>query len=602
MDPITAQEPKRIGSLRFLATRLLNGNLIWLGAASAVMVAAAFAANAPALLTGRIVDQLLSRSIGPFQGAIPFLAALMASFIIREVMTLARRYAVERVACGLERDEQRRLTEVLLKLDLSAFWGQRVGALNVRVNRSLEGLIRLVKLLFMDFMPTVFLALIAFILTATKSSLVLAVMAAIAAATLALTLLQVQTQKGIRMSLFQAKEEGAGNWCEVMLGLDYVRAAGGVPQETAKIAALSQRLFTQEFAHHKAMMQFDGAKQILEGFGYVAVVGLAAWQAANGLISAGDVLTLAMLYSTVAAPLRDLHRIIDEGFEGVMKVAQLTDIYTWKADRGLPGDRDVPAVAPGSPVLAAKDLTLRIQGEDGSAAELLRGLNLSIAPGEWIGVAGGSGCGKSSLMKIVLGLTPSYGGSLGVFGAEVRDVRKSDLWNQIAYVSQTPHILKGTVRDNLVYGTTAKACSDKALLEALERAGLSDRFAVEDVRCLDEPVEEQGRNLSGGERQRLAIARIFLRRPSLIVLDEATSALDLEREHQLLQNLRANFVGVTALVVAHRLEALKETSRIIVLRAGCVVEEGTFAELSTRDGEFRKIGNLRAPAAGALAA
>jgi len=110
--------------------------------------------------------------------------------------------------------------------------------------------------------------------------------------------------------------------------------------------------------------------------------------------------------------------------------------------------------------------------------------------------------------------------------------------------------------------------------------------------CLNEEVEELGRNLSGGERQRLAIARLFLRRPSLIVLDEATSALDYEREWQLIQNLRSHFAGVTALIVAHRLEALKETNRIIVMKSGLIVEEGTFDELSQRDGEFRKIANL----------
>ncbi|MBI3677538.1 MAG: ABC transporter ATP-binding protein [Proteobacteria bacterium] len=583
---------QRLTGIRLLISRLLGSNFAWLLLAFVVMLAAAFAANVPALLSGVIVDKVVSRDLDSFQRTLPYLLMLLGSYLAREALTFVRKFAVERTACQLERDELRSLSRFLLHLDLSEFWGERIGGLNVRINRSLEGLIKLVKLLFMDFLPTVALALIALVFTFTRSGLVFGVMAGIAGVTFAITLWQVLTQKGIRLSLFGAKEQVSANLNEVLMGLDYVRAAGGIESEGAKTDLLSEQLRSQEFVHHKAMMRFDSAKQVLEGLGLVIVFGIGVWQAEHGFITKGDVLALTLLFGSVAAPLRELHRIIDEGFEGFMKVGQLADLYNLKPDRGMPGVLSLPQVLENTPIVRAHDLRFVAMSDKRGESELIRGVNMSVLPGEWVGIAGGSGCGKSSFLKIVLGLTPNYTGELEVFGVEVRNAVKSEFWDRVGYVSQHPHIVRGTVRENLIYGSSTKNGNDFALLDALEKAGLHDRYAVRGLSCLDEHVEELGRNLSGGEQQRLAIARLFLRHPSLIVLDEATSALDYKREWQLIQNLRSHFVGVAAIVVAHRLEALRETNRIVVMSEGSIVEEGTFDELSQRDGEFSKIANL----------
>jgi ATP-binding cassette subfamily B protein len=556
------------------------------------MIVGAIAANYPALLSGVIVDHVSLSDPASFANAVPYLGLLLASYLVREIAAAIRKYLVEGTACAIERDELRRLSGFLLRLDLSAFLGQRIGGLNVRVHRDLEGLIKLLKLLFLDLFPTLVVSLVAFYFVAQRSLLVCGVMALTFALALAATIVQVITQNGIRISLFSAKEEVSANLTEVMLGLDYVRAAGGIEQEEARTTELSERMRAQEFRHHKWMMSFDAFKQILEGVGLVVVIGLGAWQMALGHMSKGDVLTLALLYASVAAPLRDLHRIIDEGFEGLLKVAELAGLYSLPADTGIPGSRAVTASRAAQAIMKAEGVGFTVTNADGEELTLLKNVNLSVQAGEWVGIAGGSGSAKTTLLKIILGIAPRYDGHLAVFGTEIRDALKADYWRQIGYVGQRSHIIKGTLRENLTYGSVGDDLPDDELLAALGSAGLSERFAQRGPECLFDHIEEQGRNLSGGEQQRLAIARVFLRKPTLIIMDEATSALDYENEWKLVQGLRTHFRNVTALVVAHRLEALRETDRIVVMKSGEVVQEGSFAALCTTEGEFRKIANL----------
>lgn len=581
------KEPLRIRSL--LWQRLRGRHLFWLALASFAMLAGAIAANYPAILSGKIVDQIVERDVTSFGMAIPFLLALLVAYLVREVAAILRKFLVERTACDLERAELKRISGFLLQLDLSAFLGQRIGALNVRIHRSLEGLIKFVKLLFLDLFPTIALSVVALVLTGQQSLLVLAVVLAIFAVTFVLTAVQVWTQKGIRLALFAVKEEVSANLNEVLQGLDYVRAAGATAQETERAGVLANRLREQEFRHHKWMMSFDGAKQLLEGVGLVLVVGIGAWQAANGEISSGTVLTLALLYGSVAAPLRDLHRIIDEGFEGVLKIRELAALYRLLPDIGIPGTLPVRVEPVSQSVIKVDHLTLTVS----EGVVLLNDVNISVGRGEWVGFAGGSGSGKTTLIKTLIGMTPQYQGSIRIFGGEVREVQKEELWATMGYVGQNPYVIKGSLRENLIYGLQDAAATDDQLIDALNRAGLNARFAARGVPCLDDEINEQGRGLSGGERQRLAVARLFLRSPSILILDEATSALDYENERQLVQALRIAFPDATALIIAHRVEVLRDTDRIIVMRNGAVVEDGSFSELVRRDGEFSKITNLR---------
>ena len=194
--------------------------------------------------------------------------------------------------------------------------------------------------------------------------------------------------------------------------------------------------------------------------------------------------------------------------------------------------------------------------------KLLKGINLKIAKGEKLGIMGDTGSGKSTFLRVLAGLLP-YQGNIRLDGFELNQIRKEDLREIILLLSQEPFVFPGTVRENLIM---AKEKPEEDLWKALKLAG------CDFVKSLDQQVSPK--RLSGGERQRLALARVFLKSPDIILLDEATSALDAKKEEEVLNNLFENFKDKTFILVAHRFSNLLRCHRVVVLKEGRVVFDG----------------------------
>lgn len=194
--------------------------------------------------------------------------------------------------------------------------------------------------------------------------------------------------------------------------------------------------------------------------------------------------------------------------------------------------------------------------------KLLKGVNLTIYRGEKLGIMGDTGSGKSTFLRVLAGLLP-YQGSVKLDGLELSQIRKEDLREIMLLLSQEPFVFPGTVRENLIM---AKEKPEEDLWKALHLAG------CDFVKSLDQQVSPK--SLSGGERQRLALARVFLKSPEIILLDEATSALDAKKEEEVLNNLFEHFKDKTFILVAHRFSNLLKCDRVVVLKEGRVVFEG----------------------------
>jgi subfamily B ATP-binding cassette protein MsbA len=219
----------------------------------------------------------------------------------------------------------------------------------------------------------------------------------------------------------------------------------------------------------------------------------------------------------------------------------------------------------------------------GDGREALRGVSFSVRAGEHVALVGASGAGKSTVVSLLLGFGQPSRGEVRWNGRPLGALSRRSVRAQLAWVPQEPLLLSGTVRENL--GLSVADATDARCLEALERAHA--RGFVEALPAkLDERVGERGAALSGGQRQRLAIARAFLKAPSLLVLDEPTSALDAETEREVQAGLAELMAGRAVLVIAHRLATVRAADRIVVLEAGRVVEEGTWDELLARPGAF----------------
>ncbi|MBI5330350.1 MAG: ABC transporter ATP-binding protein [Betaproteobacteria bacterium] len=222
-------------------------------------------------------------------------------------------------------------------------------------------------------------------------------------------------------------------------------------------------------------------------------------------------------------------------------------------------------------------------GEDGET--ILDDVNLRIAPGEKVALVGASGGGKSTLVQALLGLYPLRSGELRYGSADVRDIGWERVRDHVGVVLQHPVLFNADVRENLTLG---RHCEDEELWRALAIAQLKE-FVAGLPLGLDSLVGRNGVRLSGGQRQRLAIARMVLGQPRVVILDEATSALDSDTEHQLHQAMSAFLAGRTTLIIAHRLSAVRQADRILVFENGRVVEEGDHDSLMRQGGLYRKL-------------
>jgi ATP-binding cassette subfamily C protein len=221
----------------------------------------------------------------------------------------------------------------------------------------------------------------------------------------------------------------------------------------------------------------------------------------------------------------------------------------------------------------------------GEEFNVLDGVSLEIAAGEKVALVGASGGGKSTLVQIILGLYPAKSGELYFDGVNIRDIGLDVVRENVATVLQHPAMLNDSVRENLCLG---RELDNETLWQAVEIAQLRD--VIEAMpKGLDTIIGRSGIRLSGGQRQRLAIARMILSNPKVVILDEATSSLDTETEARLHDAMHAFLQNRTTLIIAHRLSAVKQADRVLVFDAGQIIDEGRHDDLISRDGLYRDL-------------
>ncbi|WP_263144276.1 ABC transporter ATP-binding protein [Pseudomonas sp. RIT-PI-AD] len=249
---------------------------------------------------------------------------------------------------------------------------------------------------------------------------------------------------------------------------------------------------------------------------------------------------------------------------------------------------DEPQYPGGSdPFAGRQTVGIQVRGLDFAYADevVLDGLDLDIAPGEKVAIVGASGGGKSTLVQLLLGLYQAQAGSIRFGGASLEEIGLERVREEVAVVLQHPALFNDRVRANLTLG---RERSDAMCWQALEIAQLAD--TVRSLpQGLDSVVGRSGVRLSGGQRQRLAIARMVLAEPKVVILDEATSALDAATEYALHQALGQFLEGRTTLIIAHRLSAVKQADRVLVFDGGRIAEQGGHHQLIAEGGLYAKL-------------
>lgn len=220
---------------------------------------------------------------------------------------------------------------------------------------------------------------------------------------------------------------------------------------------------------------------------------------------------------------------------------------------------------------------------------LINNLNLNIKAGEKLAIVGETGSGKSTIIKLIIGLLKDYQGEILISNENLGNINLNDLYDQITYISQESPIFDGTLRENIVFD---KKVSDKEILKVLKLVSL-EKFYQRLENDLDTELGEKGIKMSGGERQRVALARLFFENTNIVILDEATSAIDNITEKEVMTNIMKNLKEKTLIIITHRLETIKKVNQVLVLSNGEIKEEGTYQELLNKKNYFYNLVNSK---------
>ena len=554
-----------------------------------IMIVSALLSQLLPLSIGKLTDDILGQSSLSFIKIVPFLIYILLITVTNEIIKVIRRVLVEDTCTSCEKEARSKAISSLLHAPLSYFKKNMIGNIHGRLNRSLDGTIRLLKLLFMDFAPAIFSGVAAIIVIFSKLPFYLSLlMLLVIPLGVIIVFRQISTQKGIRVELMEEKASMDGTMVELMNGIEVIRVTDNAYVEVNRFRNKSEYLRSKEMKHHQAMAFYDCLKFVNEAIFTVIVIGMSAYLAGEGIISVGTVLTSYLCFTQLTMPLRELHRIFDELSESTILAKEYFNIIDLEKDFSYKPSKNKKEHVNSKNVIRVEQVDFSYAN---TTKKIINNLNIKIKEGEFIGIAGLSGCGKSTFIKMLAKLEKNSSGNILINGYNINNLSRTDIADLLALVPQTPFLIAGTIKENICYGIhTEVSLTD--LKEAARRAYIDD-FIESLPDGYDTVIAEGGNNLSGGQRQRIAIARIFLRNPKILILDEATSALDntsekyIQKEIEKLQ--REN--KTTIISIAHRLTTLKNCDTILVFDKGNIIQEGKYDELINKSGIFQDMYN-----------
>lgn len=548
-----------------------------------MIVSAALAQMTPKAI-GWLTDDILTKNEISFNKVIPFLVFILIVNVVNEVIKIFRRVLVEDTATRTEKKARGMVIKSLLMAPLSYFRKNMTGNIHGRLNRCLDGTIKLEKLLFMDFAPAIFNAIAAIITIFLTLPITLAMpMLLVIPIGVFIVLKQIKSQKGIRVELLESKSGMDGTIVELINGIEVIRICDSLDFETKRFDDKGEFLRAKEMKHHKAMAMYDCLKFINQAVFTVLVIGISTYLATKNIISVGAVLTAYLCFNQLLRPLEELHRIFDEVSECTVLATDFFKMVEIENDFSYLPIKTKSENKSTNEIINMENITFHYSENEDKI--ILDNFNIDIEKGMYLGIAGPSGCGKSSLIKSICKLEKADGAII-VDDKNIDNLTRKDLSKLIALVPQSPFLIAGTIFENITYGIDREVSIDE-VEEAAKRAYIYDYINGLPAK-FDSLVSEGGNNLSGGQRQRIAIARIFLRKPKILILDEATSALDNTSEKYIQAEIEKmkQENNTTIIAIAHRLTTLKNCDRIIVLNKGKIEEDGKFDDLIEKNGMF----------------
>ena len=366
-----------------------------------------------------------------------------------------------------------------------------------------------------------------------------------------------------------------------LLGTRVVKSFANEDLEREKFAHGNDMFFNSKKKAYKYMALFQAGTRFSDGLMYIAVIVIGSLFMIDGKLTPADLIAYLLYIQTLITSIRRIVDFTEQFQKGITGIERFYEIMDEPTENYTPDDAIELDSVTGN--IEFNDVNFKYSD---NSKEVLTKINLSIKKGENIAFVGPSGGGKTTLCNLIPKFYELTSGSITIDGVDISKITLGSLRNNIGMVQQDVYLFSGTVYENILYGKP-DATRDE-VIEAAKAAGAHD-FIMELKDGYDTYVGERGLKLSGGQKQRVSIARLFLKNPPILILDEATSALDNESELLVQKSLKRLSEGRTTFTIAHRLTTIKNATRIFVLTADGIAEEGTHEELMQRGGEYAKL-------------
>lgn len=324
------------------------------------------------------------------------------------------------------------------------------------------------------------------------------------------------------------------------------------------------------------------ATYVIMNLGIVAILWYGSKQVYAGAITQGEVTALVNYMTQILLALLQLANLIVAVTKAIASGSRLNEVFDIHSTMTDEGNRE-QQTKPDEARVSFRDVEFTYANTTEPALEQI---TFDAQPGETVGIIGGTGCGKTTLVNLIPRFYDINGGTLKINGCDVRDYPLEQLRQKIGVVPQKAVLFKGTLRENMLWGK--KDASDEEIWKALDIAQARE-FVEAKKDVLDMMIQQGGRNLSGGQRQRLTIARALIRKPEILILDDSASALDFATDAALRRAIHENTEGMTVFIVSQRAASIKQADRILVLDDGQLAGQGTHEELLKSCDVYREI-------------
>ena len=373
-----------------------------------------------------------------------------------------------------------------------------------------------------------------------------------------------------------------GNTRENLTGVRVIRAFGREEAETGRFETENNALTKLQEHVGRVSALMNPVTYVIINLATVVLIWVGAVRVDTAIITQGAVVALINYMSQILVELIKLANLIINITKALACASRVQGVLDTESSMEAPQALS-NVVEQNQERVTFRNVALTYQG---AGAASLSGLSFSVKPGETVGVIGGTGSGKSSLVNLIPRFYDATQGDVLVDGHNVRDYPLASLREKVGVVPQRAVLFTGTIRDNLKWGKPD--ATDEELWQALETAQARD-FVEEKTGGLDEPVSQGGKNFSGGQRQRLTIARALVRKPEILILDDSASALDFATDARLRKAIRQMEGGPTVFIVSQRASSIRYADKIIVLDDGEAVGIGTHEELLKHCEVYREI-------------